>query len=73
LERGRVTSYQGVVLLMNLALILLISHSLGALAYATGAGKRASAVLGTLMNTRGLTELIMLNAGLQSGVLTSNL
>jgi Kef-type K+ transport system membrane component KefB len=62
-------------LLVLIILVAIVGKFFGAYlsAYATGAGKRASAVLGTLMNTRGLTELIMLNAGLQSGLLTSNL
>lgn len=32
-----------------------------------------SAVLGTLVNTRGLTELVVLSAGLQTGILDSRL
>ncbi|MFJ7944793.1 cation:proton antiporter [Streptomyces sp. NPDC096354] len=35
----------------------------------TGASRRDAAALGVLMNTRGLTELIILNVGLQLGVL----
>ncbi|MFI0787284.1 cation:proton antiporter [Streptomyces lydicus] len=38
-----------------------------------GLGARRSAVLATLMNTRGLTELIALSVGLQSGLLDSGL
>ncbi|MEO3808373.1 cation:proton antiporter [Sphaerisporangium sp. B11E5] len=39
----------------------------------TGVRPRHSAVLGILMNTRGLTELIVLTVGLQLGVLTPEL
>ncbi|GAA1510348.1 hypothetical protein GCM10009677_49150 [Sphaerisporangium rubeum] len=39
----------------------------------TGVRPRHSAVLGILMNTRGLTELIVLTVGLQLGVLTPDL
>ncbi|MFD2767502.1 cation:proton antiporter [Micromonospora eburnea] len=42
-------------------------------AHATGVDRRPAAVLGILMNTRGLTELVMLNAGLQLGVLQPDL
>jgi Kef-type K+ transport system membrane component KefB len=38
-------------------------------ARATGSGWRESAALGTLMNTRGLMELIILNLGLEMGVI----
>lgn len=38
-----------------------------------GLTSRRAAAIGTLMNTRGLTELIILNVGLQLGVLTSRL
>jgi Kef-type K+ transport system membrane component KefB len=36
----------------------------------TGLGWRAAAALGTLMNTRGLMELIVLNVGLDLGVIS---
>jgi len=39
----------------------------------TGLGWRDSAVLGTLMNTRGLMELIVLNIGLDLGVISPTL
>jgi Kef-type K+ transport system membrane component KefB len=39
----------------------------------TGLDWRASAVLGTLMNTRGLIELIVLNIGLDLGVISDTL
>lgn len=38
-----------------------------------GAGAREAAVLGTLMNTRGLTELVVLGVGLQIGLLDGRL
>jgi Kef-type K+ transport system membrane component KefB len=38
-----------------------------------GTGVRQSAVLATLMNTRGLTELVVLSIGLQLGVLDREL
>jgi Kef-type K+ transport system membrane component KefB len=38
-----------------------------------GFDRRASAVIGTLMNTRGLTELIVLNLALQLGVISNAL
>ena len=39
----------------------------------TGFGWRASLVIGTLMNTRGLTELIVLNLALEKGVISEAL
>ena len=39
----------------------------------TGLGWRESAVVGALMNTRGLTELIVLNLALEKGVLSQSL
>jgi hypothetical protein len=39
----------------------------------TGFGWRPSAVIGTLMNTRGLTELIVLNLALEKGVISEAL
>ncbi len=39
----------------------------------TGFDNRASAVIGTLMNTRGLTELIVLNLALELGVISDAL
>ena len=41
----------------------------GSTAYLSGLKKRESIVVGVLMNTRGLVELIVLNLGLTSGVL----
>jgi Kef-type K+ transport system membrane component KefB len=39
----------------------------------TGFGWRAAGVIGTLMNTRGLTELIVLNLALEAGVISEAL
>jgi Kef-type K+ transport system membrane component KefB len=39
----------------------------------TGLGHREAAILGTLMNTRGLVELIVLNVGLHLGILSPRL
>ncbi|WP_235926167.1 cation:proton antiporter domain-containing protein [Actinokineospora pegani] len=61
-----------------LALILVAAITgkfLGAYAAARACGcpPRQSAVLGTLMNTRGLTELVVLSIGVQMGLLTPQL
>jgi Kef-type K+ transport system membrane component KefB len=60
--------------LMTLALIVvaIFCKFVGATAAArfTGMGWRESAVIGTLMNTRGLTELIVLNIALELGMIT---
>ncbi|MEU3415479.1 cation:proton antiporter [Streptomyces sp. NPDC006658] len=63
---------------LDFALILTVAVSgkfIGAFlsARAFGVTARQSAVLATLMNTRGLTELIILTAGLQLGVLDERL
>jgi len=42
-------------------------------ARAAGMGWRPAAILGTLMNTRGLTELIVLNLALETGVISEAL
>ena len=39
----------------------------------TGFDWRSSAVIGALMNTRGLTELIVLNLALEAGVISEAL
>ncbi|NLU76579.1 cation/H(+) antiporter [Streptomyces sp. HNM0575] len=62
----------------ELVLILLVAIGgkfLGAFlgARLSGMANRESAVLGTLMNTRGLTELIILSVGLEMGVLDDEL
>jgi len=73
------------MLLIDRPELLLITIGLSALAIVakfggtlvaarvTGLGWRDSAVLGSLMNTRGLTELIVLNLALDLGVLTDAL
>ena len=59
--------------------VLLVVAMVGKLAGAaiaariTGFGGRDSAVIGTLMNTRGLTELIVLNLALEKGVISDAL
>src|SRR6266540_4279563 len=59
-----------------LALLLLLVAIVGKWAGAMGAARltgfsvRDSSVIGALMNTRGLTELIVLNIGLELGVIT---
>ena len=63
--------------LMTLALIAvaIVGKLFGAMIAArlTGFNWRASTVIGTLMNTRGLTELIVLNLALEKGVLSEAL
>jgi Kef-type K+ transport system membrane component KefB len=63
--------------LMTVALIVvaIAGKLFGAMftARLTGFGWRASAVIGTLMNTRGLTELIVLNIALEKGVISEAL
>jgi hypothetical protein len=60
--------------LMTIALILIaiVGKLVGAAVAArlSGFGWRASGVIGTLMNTRGLTELIVLNIALEKGVIS---
>jgi Kef-type K+ transport system membrane component KefB len=59
--------------------VLLVTAMVGKLfgaalaARITGFGWRDSAVIGTLMNTRGLTELIVLNLALEKGVISDAL
>lgn len=58
-----------------LILVAVAGKMLGAMAAArfTGFDWRSSAVIGTLMNTRGLTELIVLNLALENGVISEAL
>jgi K+:H+ antiporter len=62
--------------LVLLTLVLLVVAVVGKFggtllaARVTGLGWKESAVLGTLMNTRGLTELIVLNLALEKGVIS---
>ncbi|MFG3552131.1 cation:proton antiporter [Streptomyces sp. NPDC047725] len=62
----------------ELALVLVVaivgkSASAFAAARLHGLGNRDSAVLATLMNTRGLTELIVLTVGVETGILDGGL
>jgi len=63
--------------LLTLALIAvaIVGKLVGAMVAAriVGFGWRESAVIGTLMNTRGLTELIVLNLALEAGVISEAL
>jgi Kef-type K+ transport system membrane component KefB len=63
----------GITLL--LIAVAIVGKFFGALIAAkiTGWNWRASAVIGTLMNTRGLTELIVLNLALEKGVISEAL
>lgn len=63
----------GITLL--LIAVAVVGKFFGALIAArlTGFGWRPSAVIGTLMNTRGLTELIVLNLALEKGVISDAL
>jgi Kef-type K+ transport system membrane component KefB len=58
-----------------LLLVAIAGKWLGAMLIArvVGYGWRESGVLGALMNTRGLTELIVLNVGLELGVISTSL
>ena len=58
-----------------LILVAIVGKFVGAAIAArlTGFDWRASAVIGTLMNTRGLTELIVLNLALEKGVISDGL
>jgi Kef-type K+ transport system membrane component KefB len=60
---------------LALIAVAIIGKFFGAMiaARVTGWGWRASAVIGTLMNTRGLTELIVLNLALEKGVISEAL
>ena len=55
-----------------LVAVAIVGKLVGAMiaARVTGFGWRSSAVIGTLMNTRGLTELIVLNLALEKGVIS---
>ena len=58
-----------------LIVVAIVGKLFGAMiaARVTGFDWRASAVIGTLMNTRGLTELIVLNLALEKGVISNAL
>jgi Kef-type K+ transport system membrane component KefB len=65
--------------LWGIALLVIVLASLGkgvACAHAarwSGESWRDAAVVGTLMNARGLMELILLNIGLEHGIITPTL
>ena len=64
------------VLLLALLCLAAMAGKLGGCtvaARATGMSWRESAVVGVLLDTRGLTELIVLNVGLQAGLLSPRL
>jgi Kef-type K+ transport system membrane component KefB len=63
------------LLTLVLIAVAIAGKFLGAMIAArlTGWGWRPSAVIGTLMNTRGLTELIVLNLALEKGVISEAL
>lgn len=64
-----------IALTLALIAIAIVGKLLGAAIAArlTGFDWRSSAVIGTLMNTRGLTELIVLNLALEAGVISQAL
>ena len=63
------------VMTLVLLAVAMVGKLFGAAAAAriTGFNSRESAVIGTLMNTRGLTELIVLNLALELGVISDAL
>ena len=63
------------VITLVLIVIAIVGKLFGAMIAAriSGFDWRASAVIGTLMNTRGLTELIVLNLALEKGVISDAL
>ncbi len=62
-------------LTLLLIVVAIVGKLVGAMLAArlTGFGWRAATVIGTLMNTRGLTELIVLNLALEAGVISDAL
>lgn len=72
---GGVVSEPGHLLLAALILVVAIAGKLGAAglaARAMGLPWRDAASLGVLMNCRGLTELVVLNVGLELGVISQS-
>lgn len=69
---GLVNSLDLWVLVVLVALVSTLGKGVacGIAARASGQGWRASGVIGVLMNARGLMELILLNVGLERGVIT---
>ena len=64
------------LLLLALVCVIATAGKLGAGllgARAAGLPWRTSAVVGALINTRGLTEIVALNAGLQAGIIDARL
>ncbi len=66
---------QGVLMVIAVLLVACVSKFAGAAGAArlTGAPGREAATLGVLINTRGLTELVILNVGLALGVIDTRL
>ncbi|WP_410667799.1 cation:proton antiporter [Amycolatopsis sp. cmx-4-68] len=66
---------RGMVIVLLVIAVACLSKFAGAAGAArlTGAGGRRSVALGVLLNTRGLTELVILNVGLSLGVLDTRL
>jgi Kef-type K+ transport system membrane component KefB len=66
------TDKSGLLLTMIVTVVAIIGKvgASGLSAYFTGVNKRDSLALGLLMNTRGLVELVVLNLGLELGLLT---
>lgn len=71
----RHTGLAGIGVLIAILLIAAVGKYTGSYAAARmlGTGARRSAALATLMNTRGVTELVVLSIGLQLGVLNHQL
>lgn len=72
---GLIDRSELIVVTIVLLLVAIVSKFGGTMiaARVTGLGWRESAVIGTLMNTRGLTELIVLNLALEKGVISDAL
>lgn len=65
----------GLLELVAILVVAIVGKFVGAFlgARSSGVGVRQSAVLGSLMNTRGLTEIVILTVGLQIGILDQEL
>ncbi|MEU0389893.1 cation:proton antiporter [Streptomyces chartreusis] len=63
----------GVIMVIAVVTVACVGKMVGAAGAArlTGAGNREAVTLGILLNTRGLTELVILNVGLSLGVIDS--
>jgi Kef-type K+ transport system membrane component KefB len=74
-EIGLVTGWQSWMFCVVIILVATLGKFGGTLVAgrATGLGWRTSSALGILMNTRGLMELIVLNIGLELGVISPKL